>query len=92
MPSTNNPTILIYFDEDHVYMRFQNLRGRQLQLEVSALKKRISTMKWLRKEGYWQMPKAYLQQVALFAYERFGPNTLIPINKSTVPKQMELPL
>jgi len=48
-------------------------------------------MRWLHQKGYWQIPKIDLQVIALFAYERFGPNTLIPVTRPSMPEQMELP-
>jgi len=66
-------------------------RDRLLR-ELSTLKDRVRDKKWLSNKGYWQIPKSDLQIIALFAYERFGPDTLIPIKSGSLPRQMELPI
>lgn len=87
-----NPIIEFDTDEDFIYLRFRYLSRPRLMLELELLKHRIGDRRWLPDERCWQLAKTDLQVIALFAYERFGPNTLIPIKKSRKPSQMELPL
>lgn len=88
---TENPIIEYFVDEDFVYVRFRNLSRPRLFHELTAFKQRVRGKRWLQEEGYWQIPKIDLQVIALFAYERFGPNTLIPVTRPSIPEQMELP-
>lgn len=86
-----NPIIEYYDDEDHIYLRFRYISRSRLFYELSALKRRVRSKHWLSREGYWKIPKIDLQTIALFAQERFGPNTMIPVKKPVLPDQLELP-
>lgn len=87
----NNCSIHYYVDEDHLYLRFEGINDREFKAKLFSLKGCVSNMKWLKNEGYWQIPKIELQAIALFAYQHFGPYSLIPIRKPSQPQQMELP-
>jgi len=87
-----NPIIEFYIDEDFVYVRFENMNEQQLNDEIREFKRRFPDRRWLRSANVWQVPKNNVQKIALFAYERFGPDTLLPIKPPDLPQQLELPL
>lgn len=88
----SRPIIQFSVDQDNIYIRFENIDKKQLNDEVRTLKVWFPDCRWLHSQHVWQMPKINIQRLALFAYERFGPNTLIAIDKPFYPQQMELPL
>lgn len=91
MNTVKQPTVEWWVDKDWMYIRLVNTPYSHFHEILNKFKRRLDyDMEWQPDEKAWRLPLKHMQQVALFANELFGAQSMRPCQDSSMPYQHRL--
>jgi hypothetical protein len=85
------PVVEWWIDKGWLYIRLVNTPYPSFHQVLNKFKRCLDNdMEWQPDKKAWRLPQAYMQQVALLAYELFGNQSLRPRQENPMPFQHRL--